>query len=91
MGTRAKIDPRNDNLKHLQRKTCVVVADCEDCGKRNVRNRRVCYQLTQIPYKHWRTRCSCGTYYNPLTDSWENVTGLELTADMRQLYSKIKG
>lgn len=74
MGKNIKHEP-----EHLQPVKVEHVADCSDCGKPDVVNRRVCYNLVDMPYTHWRKKCNeCKRYNHPITDEWLAVTAFEL-------------
>jgi hypothetical protein len=78
----------NTNLDHLRRPTVEHVADCEDCGAKSVLNRRVVHSWIQNPYSHWRSKCNCGCFQNPITGEWEKTNAHNLTKDMRLMRQK---
>lgn len=70
--------PDRTQTAHLEKVQVEHIADCEDCGIKSVCNRRVCHTFHWRPYRHWRSKCNCGKYYNPVTDAWEHISGYEL-------------
>lgn len=87
MGIRGKA-LNNTNLDHLRKPTVEHVADCEDCGRTSVRNRRVLHTWIQNPWCHWRSRCNCGCFENPITGEWEKTNAHDLTKDIRLMRQK---
>lgn len=68
--------------QHLEKIKVEHVADCEDCGTPDVVNRKICHTYSNNPTKHWRSKCSCGKYYNPFTDEWQLISGTDLTREV---------
>lgn len=56
--------------RHLEKITVQHVADCKDCGKTQVLNRRVLHTKHTHPWFHWRSKCSCGRYQHPVSGEW---------------------
>ena len=87
MGIRGKAS-NNTNLDHLRRPVVEHVADCEDCGDKSVRNRTVLHHRNTTPFAHWRSKCNCGRYLNPITGEWEHINSHTLTKEIRQMRPK---
>lgn len=64
----------DENIKHLRKIECDHIADCDDCGLTSVLNRRVHHTLNSTPFPHWRKKCNCGRYENPITGEWLEVS-----------------
>lgn len=72
-------EPHNPPVRHID----PILKDCEDCGARV--DRRLSCSLLEKPYPHWRIRCeSCKKTQNPITGEFENISSIELNAEMKQ-------
>ncbi len=69
---------------HLKKVECEHIADCDDCGATDVLNRRVQHVLNSTPFPHWRNKCNCGRYKNPITGEWLEISCFALTKLIRQ-------
>lgn len=87
MGIRGKAKPYSE-IDHLRKPKIEHVADCEDCGAKSVLNRRVCYHRNTTPFAHWRSKCNCGRYLNPITGEWQHITSNNLTKEIRLMRQK---
>lgn len=70
---------QNSNIEHLKKPTVEHIADCEDCGAKSVRNRRVLHHLNSTPFTHWRSKCNCGRYRHPITNQWLDCSAYNLS------------
>lgn len=87
MGIRGKAKQYSE-IDHLRKPKIEHVADCADCGAKSVLNRRVVHTWIQNPYSHWRSKCNCGCFQNPITGAWEKTNALTLSKDIRLLRQK---
>lgn len=74
-----------DHLKKITCEPCVI--DCEDCG--NKYPRVVTHTRIEKPVKHWRHKCNCGRFYNPITHVWEHTTAMQLNQQIREANKKV--
>jgi len=78
MGKNYKHEPQ-----HLQPVKVEHVADCSDCGAKDVVNRTLQIYRNETPYQHWRKHCkNCKRYEDPITGEWRDISSNELNREM---------